>query len=118
MSKVFSTSIDLQFADLSAVGLGDYLYLPPVRDGLIFLRFISGNKVNQLSSLKLWHSFKYAALAEAVRQNVLSSVRFCTFDENTEKLLKARIIDQSNKNYPHDALDIYAGIIYLVKSTL
>ena len=107
--KVFSASIDLQFADLSVVALVDYLYLPLVRDGLIFLRFIRGNKLNQLSSFKLWHSFKYAALAEALRQNVLSSVRFCKFDENTEKLLKARIIDQSDKNYPHDPLDIYAG---------
>ena len=40
---------------------------------------------------------------------MLSSVRFCKFDENTEKLLKTRIIDQSDKNYPHDPLDIYAG---------
>ena len=57
--------------------------------------------------------FKYDELTEVVRKsdqvfvNLLNNVRFATVDENTGKLLKARLIDQSDKNYPHDALHMY-----------
>ena len=54
-----------------------------------------------------------AELTEVIKQsdqtffNVLSSIHYGTADENTE-LLKARFIDQSDKNYPYDALYMYA----------
>ena len=40
--------------------------------------------------------------------NVLNSARRGIVDENTEKLLKARFINQSEKTYPHDASHMYA----------
>ena len=81
----------------------DYLQLPPVRD-----RFISENKMNQLLSIQLWHSLKYTASTKIARQNVLNSLRLGTFDKNTEKILKSRIMNQSEKIYPHGALHMYA----------
>ena len=57
--------------------------------------------------------FIYAELTEIVIQseqtfvNVLNSVHLDAIDENTENLLKARFIDQPDKNYPHDALHMY-----------
>ena len=58
-------------------------------------------------------------MTEVVSQNdqtfvdiLCKSVRLGTVDENTDKLLKARFIGQSDKNYPHDALHYNA----LVKS--
>ena len=39
---------------------------------------------------------------------MLKNVRLSIVHENTEKLLKARFIDQSDKDYPHDTLHIHA----------
>ena len=70
--------------------------------------------MNQILSLQLWHFFKYAELTKVIRcsdsrfVNVLENVCLGTVCVNTEKLSKARFIDQSDKNYPHDALHIYA----------
>ena len=53
-------------------------------------------------------------MTEVARQNdqtfinVLNKVCLSTVSENIEKLLKARFINQSDKNYPHDALHMYA----------
>lgn len=54
--------------------------------------------------------FKYGKLSEVVRKSdqvfvkVLNSARLGTIDENTEKLLKIRFIDQSDKTYSCDTL--------------
>lgn len=40
--------------------------------------------------------------------NVLNSARLGIVDENTDKLLKERFINQSEKTYPHDASHMYA----------
>ena len=67
--------------------------------------------MNQLLSLQLWYLFKYAELTEVARKsdqtNVLNNVLLSIEDENTERLLKEIFIDQSDKNYPHDALNMY-----------
>lgn len=38
----------------------------------------------------------------------MNSIHLGTIDENTEKLLKAIFMDQSEKSYPHDPLHMYA----------
>ena len=53
-------------------------------------------------------------MTEALRQNnhifvnMLSITRLGIFDENTEKLLKAKLIDQPDKDCLHDTLHMYA----------
>ena len=70
--------------------------------------------MNQLLSLQLWYLFKYAELTEVAGKsdqtfaNVLNNVLLSTEDENTERLLNTIFIDQSDKNYPYDALNMYA----------
>ena len=39
---------------------------------------------------------------------MLNNVLLSTEDENTERLLNTIFIDQSDKNYPYDALNMYA----------
>ena len=113
MFEIFSASIKLSLAVLSLVVIGDYLQLPPVRGGFLFSKFASGSKMNQLLSLQLWHLFKYAELTQVAIQNdqtffnVLNNVLLSIEDQNTERLLKAILINQSGKNCPHDPLHMY-----------
>ena len=53
LSDIFSTSIELPFAGISVVVIGDYLELRPVRRSFIFSRFTSGSNMNQLLPLQL-----------------------------------------------------------------
>ena len=91
----------------------DYFQLPLVKGRFIFSRFTAGRKMNEILSLQFWHLIQCDELIEVVGQsdltsfNVLNSVHFGNVDESSEKLLKARFIEQSDKNYPHDALYIY-----------
>ena len=83
--------------------IGDYLQLLPVRGRLIFSRFASGYKINQLLPLQLWDFFKCAELIEVVRETnqtfskVLNNLHRGTINENTEKILKSRFIGEFAK---------------------
>ena len=107
MFEIFSVSTKLSYDVLSLVIISDYLQLPPVRKVFIFSKFASENKMNQLLSLQLWYLFKYAELTEVPRKsdqtfaNVLNNVLLSIEDENIERLLKVKFIDQSDKSYPH-----------------
>lgn len=58
--------------------------------------------------------FKYDELKQVIRQrnqisdNVVNIVRLGTDNKNIDKVLKARFIDQSEKNYPYYAYNMYA----------
>ena len=62
----------------------------------------------------MYHLFNNAELMEVVRQStqtfviVRNSLCLDTVDENTEKFLKVISIYQSDKNNPHDAMNMYA----------
>ena len=47
LSEIFSTSIELRFADISVVAIGTFL-VHPVRGRSIFLRFACDSKANEL----------------------------------------------------------------------
>ena len=89
LSEIFPTSID-------------YLQLLPVKGRL--------TTINYSCDIVL----KYAELTGVVRQSVQAfvnapnNVRFFSFvDEKSEKLLRARFIDQSEENYLNDSLHMY-----------
>ena len=70
--------------------------------------------MKHLLGLQLWHLFIYAELAEVVRENgklfinLLNKVRVGSLDDDVKNLIKARSIRESDKNYPKDALHMYA----------
>ena len=83
--------------------IGDYLQLLPVRGRLIFSRFTSGYKINQVLPLQLRDFFNYAELIQVVRQSnqtfskVLNNLHCGTINENTENILKSRFMGEFAK---------------------
>ena len=69
--------------------------------------------MNYLRGMQLQHLFKHAELTEGVSQNdqlfidLLNEAQVGNIDD-VEKLLRERFTQESDKNYPRDALDIYA----------
>ena len=69
--------------------------------------------MKHLLGLQLQHLFKYAEVIDVVRQNgklfieLLSNVRVVDIDDDVESLLMARLICESDENYPKDVLHVY-----------
>ena len=89
--------------------VADLLQLPPIREKIIFSQFFHKNSMKHLLGLQLWHLFKYAELTEVLRQNdklfmdFLNKIRVGNIDDDVKNLLKARLIRESDENYPKDA---------------
>ena len=71
LRDIFSiySDVDSAFAGLSALTLGDFLQLPPVRGRFMFSQSSDKNSMKHLLGLHLWHLFKYAELIEDAWQN-------------------------------------------------
>ena len=105
--------LEKAFAVLSVLTVADLLQLPLVRGNLIFSQCSDKDSMKHLLGLQLQHLFQYEELTEVVRQNdqlfidLLIKVRVGNIDDEVEKLLKARFIDESDENYPVDVLHMY-----------
>ena len=103
-----------EFVCLSVMAVADLLQLPPVRGKHIFSQFFDTDSMKNLLSLQLWHLLKYAELTKVVKQNdkmfidLLNKARVSNIDDYVDKLLKARFTNESDENYPKDALHMSA----------
>ena len=101
-----------EFVCLSVMAVADLLQLPPVRGKHIFSQFFDTDSMKNLLSLQLWHLLKYAELTKVVKQNdkmfidLLNKARVSNIDDYVDKLLKARFTNESDENYPKDALHV------------
>ena len=114
LGEIFMKIREKAFAGLSVMTVADLLQLPPARGKLTFSRFCDKDSMKHLLGLQLCHLFKHAELTEVARQNdrlfidLLNKVQVGKIDDDVEKLLKARFIQESDENYPKDALRMYA----------
>ena len=98
------------FAGLFVMTVADLLQRPSVRENLTFSQFSDKDNMEHLLGLQLWHLFKYAELTEVIMQNnklfvdLLNKVRVGNIDDGVEKLLKARLLHESDENYKKHAL--------------
>ena len=93
------------FGDLLLMTIADFLQLPPVSGKFILSRFSYKDSMKHLLRLQLWHLLKYAELIGDVRQNdkknfidLFKNVLVGKFDDDVEKLIKAKFIHESDKN--------------------
>ena len=111
LKEIFCTPDNVWFGGISIIVVGDFYQLPPVRARPIFSPF--KNALFNLSHP--WHQFKMIELIEIMLQKddisftkMLNRIRLSEFTDNDEEKLSERAIDKNNKNYPHDALHIWA----------
>ena len=113
LTEIFGCKPDEQFAGIPMLVCGDLYQLPPVKGKSIFS--VSDQSIDKLLSLDLWRLFTLAELTEIMRQKddvdfieLLNKVRVGNVDEIVERKLKAKFIEKSDENYPHDCLHIFA----------
>ena len=99
------------FAGISVVLVGDLYQLPPVLQRPVYAEF--HNELLNIS--RLWRNFKMCELSEVMRQkgdstliDLLNNVRLGIVTCQDEQLLKSKFIENTDINYPVDALHIFA----------
>ena len=102
------------FASISVMTVADLPRQPSVKGRLVFSQFSDKDSIKHLLGMQLWYLLKYAELTEVVRQkdklliDLLHKVQVGNIDDNdVEKLLKGRFIQESDENYPKDTLHMY-----------
>jgi hypothetical protein len=107
---------DLYFGGVSILAFGDFYQLPPVKQMPIFCT--SKDPLIRCSPVHLWKDlFKIVELDEVMRQkddlefaSLLNRIRKGKQAVTNEdlKILQSRIINDGDKNYPEDALHVFA----------
>ena len=111
LSEIFGVKSSIPFAGKMLIVCGDLFQLPPVMGSRVY----SEGKNLLAKMLRLWQSFKFAELTEVMRQrgdtvfiDLLNNVRVGKLSESDISILRSRIINDTDKNYPHEALHLYA----------
>ena len=111
--EIFGCKSDEHFAGIPILVCGDLYQLPPVKGRPIFS--VSDDSIQSLISYDLWRLFQLAELDEIMRQKddfefieLLNKIRVGNVDGIVESKLKARFMEKSDENYPHNSLHIFA----------
>ena len=111
-----------EFAGLTVVLVADLLQLPPVMGKPVYAIADGCDSLERHLSLNLWRMFQFAELTEVMRQrgdtkciNLLNKIRVGNVDQNVEKQIRERFIEESNTNYPENALHMFAENYLTVK---
>ena len=99
------------FAGITMIFVGDLYQLPPVLQKPIYADYY-----DEIFNIHhLWRTFKSCELTEVMRQredslfiDLLNNVLIGELSESDINVLGSRVIDKADKNYPVDALHIFA----------
>ena len=108
---LFNVSLDILFAELTVVLLGDLYQLPPVQEKFFFAIF----HTDLLNLCHSWKYFSYFELAEVMRQqggsifiDLLNNVRVGAISEIGIVLISLRSCAINNRSAPAEALYLFA----------
>ena len=92
---------------LQVIFFGDFFQLPPIQTWPIY----SDYNDEWQNLVHLWKMFKLAELTEVMRQkgdDLLNNVRTASINDQDEKLLKSRYIQNNDVDYQTNVLHIFA----------
>lgn len=107
-----NTGNDQPFGGVSVLAVGDLLQLPPVAQKSVF-----SPPSDEMAAIygTLWEHFQICELVKIVRQkndvtfaSLLNRIRSGTYTDDDMILLRERVIQNNDENYPHDATHIFA----------
>ena len=108
-------SIAVEFSEMTVLPVTDLLQLPPVLGKLVYATVDSCDSVERHLALNLWRLFQFAELTEVMRQggdikfiDLLNKIRVENVDEDVQKHIRESFIEESDINYPGNALHIFA----------
>ena len=107
----YAENSSIPFAGITMIFVGDLYQLPPVLQKPIYADYY-----DEIFNIHhLWRTFKSCELTEVMRQredslfiDLLNNVRIGELSESDINVLGSRVIDKADKNYPVDALHIFA----------
>ena len=113
--EIFMCSTAVEFAGLTVVLVADLLQLPPVMGKPVYVTADGCDSLEKHLALNLWRMFQFAELTEVMRQrgdvkfiDLLNKIRVGNIDEGVQKQIRERFIEESDINYPKNALHMYA----------
>ena len=111
LTEIFGKVNDEPFAGKTVIAVGDFFQLPPVGGRPVYADY----KNDWQNFESLWKLFKIYELTEVMRQrgdsqliDLLNNVRTADVQPSDIKLLESRVVQPGSKEYPHDALHIFA----------
>ena len=113
--EIFMCSTAAEFAGLTVLLVANLLHLPPLMDKPVYATVDSFDSLERHLAFNLWHMFQFAELTEVMRQrgdtkfiDFLNKIRAGNVDEDVQKLIGERFIEESDINYPENALHMFA----------
>ena len=120
--EIFMFSTSIEFAGLTVALVADLLQLPPVMGKPVYATADGCDSLERHLSLNLWRMLQFAELTEVMRQrgdtkfiDLLNKIRVGNVDENAQKLIRERFIEESDTNYRENALHVFAKNYATVK---
>ena len=120
--KFFMCSTSTEFAGLKVVLVADLLQLPPVMGKPVYATADVCDSLERHLSLNLWRMLQFAELTEVMTQSrdtkfidLFNKIRVGNVDENAQKHIRERFVEESDTNYRENALHMFAENYATVK---
>ena len=104
---------DQPFAGKSILAFGDLYQLPSVNAKPVYAYTFDFTQTMDYLSTDLWRLSKLVELTQVMRQTdkdfigMLNKIQKGLVDESSEKMLRSRLVDRSNSNYPEYGLHVF-----------